>query len=247
VSQSFDRFMVMVGIGTNRKLRRLPVVQRWTYVAGVLALAAQSPMRGALLITDGEPATAEDVAQEATVPLKDARAALASLRRLGMLTRDEHGIEWVHDWEAVNPDPKPSASPEAARKRKREQRARERAERERHAGVTPPKGVTSGVTSAKSHAPEEEGEGVHPPSVPPQAGGDVFPSRTSSMKGRRLERHQELVTSWVAEHFPSSPVAKVAALASHLQARGVAPTPAALRDYAERNPAWSLQPEREAA
>ena len=55
MSAKFDRFMVVNDIGTGRKLRRLPVVQRWTYVAGVLAIASQSPIRGALLIHDGEP------------------------------------------------------------------------------------------------------------------------------------------------------------------------------------------------
>lgn len=126
MSQAFDCFMVESRIGTNRKLRRLPVVQRWTFVAGVLALAAQSPLRGALLITDGVPVTAEDVAKEATVPVRDARAALGSLRELGMLELDEHGVEWVHDWDTINPDPRPSDSREATRERKRRQRAKAR-------------------------------------------------------------------------------------------------------------------------
>lgn len=148
MSAVFDRFMVSNSIGTNRKLRRLPVTQRWVYVAGVLALASQSPIRGALLITDGEPVTAEDLAEEATVKLADARAALESFRRLGMLDRDDHGIEWVHDWDTMNPSPKPSDSPDATRARKRAQRERDKAAR-------------NGVTSRAGHAMsrrEVEGE-----------------------------------------------------------------------------------------
>lgn len=171
MSRKFDRFMVHIGIGTNRKLRRLPAVQRWVYVAGVLSLAAQSPIRGALLIADGEPATAEDIAEEATVPVKDARAALASLRRLGMLDRDSDGVEWVHDWDRLNPDPKPSDSPEAARERKRQQRKRERPS---HADVTRDRGRDNSVTSRESHAPEVEGgsKKERNPPVPPLRGGD---------------------------------------------------------------------------
>lgn len=150
MSAVFDRFMVANGIGTNRKLRRLPVEQRWAYVAGVLALASQSPIRGALLITDGEPVTAQDIAHEATIKPAQAAAALASFRKLGMLERDEHGIEWVHDWDRLNPSPKPSDSPDATRARKRDQRARDKA-------------ASGGVTSHPSHAMsrrevEEEGK-----------------------------------------------------------------------------------------
>lgn len=158
---SFDRFMVSNSIGTNRKLRRLPVAQRWVYVAGVLALASQSPIRGALLITDAEPATDEDVAQEATVRLADARAAMESFRRLGMLERDADGVEWVHDWDSMNKDPKPSDSPDATRARKRAQRAKHKAQC--HADVTRDNG--------KCHAPEVEVKERKDPPNPPLRGG----------------------------------------------------------------------------
>lgn len=167
--RGFDKFMVESQIGTNRKLRRLPVVQRWVYVAGVLALAAQSPMRGSLLITDGEPVTDEDVAEEATVSVKDARAALASFRRLGMLERDQDGVEWVHDWDKINPDPRPSDSPEETRKRKRAQRLRERESRG-HSNVT----HLSRVTPPDSHDPEVEGEVEEVPPNPRDRGKVMF-------------------------------------------------------------------------
>lgn len=148
MSRTFNRFMVADDIGTNRKLRRLPVAERWVYVAGVLALAAQSPIRGALLISDGEPVTDQDVAMQATVPVKTARSAMDALRGLGMLERDKDGIEWVHDWELMNKDPKPSDAPEATRERKRRQRQKSR-------GVT--RDTRGG--SRGNHAPEVEGEG----------------------------------------------------------------------------------------
>lgn len=165
MSRQFDRFMVDVAIGTNRKLRRLPVVERWVYVAGVLSIAAQSPMRGALLITDGEAATASDIAAQATVPVRHARSTLASLTRLGMLDEDAEGVLWVHDWDKINPEPKPSDSPAATRERKRRQREAQRQSVSvtRDLGVTPP----------QSHAPEVEGGKLEVGSTPqpPQAGG----------------------------------------------------------------------------
>lgn len=172
MSAVFDRFMVANNIGTNRKLRRLPVAQRWIYVAGVLALASQSPIRGALLITDGELVTPEDLAEEATVKVSEAKAALESFRRLGMLDRDEHGVEWVHDWDTLNPSPKPSDSPEATRARKREQRARDKAAR-------------GGVTSRGCHAMsrlEEEGEVEEQQSCSPNhVGSGADAARTSPL------------------------------------------------------------------
>lgn len=229
---SFDRFMVQVDIGTNRKLRRLPPAQRWAYVAGVLPLAAQSPLRGALLITDGEPVTAEDVAEEATVRLCDARACLDALRKLGMLERDELGVEWVHDWDRHNPEPKPSDSPQATRERKRKQRERQKVTTG-HAQVT--------RDMPECHAPEEEGEEKKKtPPIPPRGGRarDVAlyeeqmaayaayllphapePDRTQSvrmatgwMRGRvagELKDHH--VLRWIREHAPDLLVTEVAA------------------------------------
>lgn len=204
MARAFDRFMVADDIGTNRKLRRLPVAQRWVYVAGVLALAAQSPIRGALLIADGEPATEDDVAMQATVPVKDARAALAAFRRLGMLDADEDGVEWVHDWDKMNKDPKPSDEPSAARDRKRRQRAKSRAG---HADVTRD---NAGV-SRESHAPEveveEEVEELHPP-TPPQAGGTDLPPipvKEPGNRARSLDAFNAQVNEYARRRFPNLP------------------------------------------
>lgn len=230
MSAVFDRFMVSNSIGTNRKLRRLPVVQRWTYVAGILALASQSPIRGTLLITDGEPVTAEDLAEEATVKVADARAALESFRKLGMLDRDEHGIEWVHDWDVMNKDPKPSDSPDATRARKRAQRERDKAAR-------------GGVTSRGCHAPEEEEEGeVETPPAPQGGNGAVAPLKP---KGNRKSDHSSYLAemdAWCGEHFPSGEPDAVSAAVSWLQPRTDHPvTVDDVRALCASNPVWSAQ------
>lgn len=213
----FDRFMVANAIGTNRKLRRLPVAQRWVYVAGVLAIASQSPLRGALLIADDEPATAEDIAQEATVKVADARAALSSFRKLGMLEVDENGIEWVHDWDAMNPSPKPSDTPAAARERKRRQRDRERGAKR-----------DNGVTSRDCHAPEVEVEEQQPPQ-PPASGGsnalrvvDEFaPAKPATKRRTDIAEYDAAIAEWTARHFPNSTDPRgVAAIVTDASAAG---------------------------
>lgn len=221
MARVFDRYMVQVGVGTNRKLRRLPVAQRWAYVAGVLSLAAQSPIRGALLIADGEPVTDLDVAEEATISVKDARAAMESLRKLGMLDRDAEGVEWVHDWDALNPDPKASDSPEATRERKRKERQRKRG----HTSVTP----ASRVTPVQRHAPEEEVEGKSDPPSPPTGGRE-----------RDHQAFAEQMEAWARDNFPTANPRLVSALASRLRAQGVAPSAATMREYAAAHPQWSL-------
>ncbi len=125
-TREWDRFMISVEIGNNRKLSRLPAAQRWVYVAGVLAIAAKSPIRGALMIPPAERATIADVANQAGVTRTAARNTLERLRKLGMIESSEElgGIEVVHDWRVYNPGP-PARSTEGERLRKASQRARE--------------------------------------------------------------------------------------------------------------------------
>lgn len=240
MSAVFDRFMCANSIGTNRKLRRLPVAQRWTYVAGVLALASQSPIRGALLITDGEPVTAEDVAQEATVSLTVAKAALESFRKLGMLDRDEHGVEWVHDWDKLNPSPKPSDSPDATRARKRDQRARDKAAR-------------GGVTSRPGHAMsrgEVEGEGktTTPPNPLRGDSSTVAPVKPKGNRRGEHDKYRALMDSWSGEHFPGAEPEAVGAAVSWLQPRTNRPVTAEdVRSLCTSNPVWAAQLGQEAA
>lgn len=116
--------MVEYKIGGAPKLAALPTGQRWVYVAGVLALAAQSPIRGTLLLPDLSHADHRAIARAASVTPALAQKALKSFRDLGMLEpEEEFGFEVVHDFKVHNPD-QPARSPEGERQRKREQRAR---------------------------------------------------------------------------------------------------------------------------
>lgn len=230
MTQPFDKFFVQVGIGTNRKLRRLPVAQRWTFVAGVLALAAQSPMRGALLIADGHPVTAEDVAAEASVTLQQARAALRALRELGMIEQDDDGIEWVHDWDKLNPDPRPSDSPEATRERKRRERDRRRNPNS-HAHVTRDTPVTSRPSEprdiSESHDPEEEEKVEAPPSIPPLRGG----------RQRDRQSAEREMADFAAKHFPGVASGLIDYHAARLRSFDIPATVAALRHVLDQEAA----------
>lgn len=251
MSRGFDRFMVSNAIGTNRKLRRLPVAQRWVYVAGVLSLASQSPIRGALLITDNEAVTAEDLAEEATVKVADAKAALKALRELGMLDTDDKGVDWVHDWDAMNPAPRPSDSPDAARARKRDQRDREKATR--RADVTPMSRVTGGDGHAAKRAVsrgEVEGEGEGKAPLPP-AGGSVdlavtseeaAPSRPATGRKRDIDKFEAQMNEWAARHFPDAKPGAVKGVIGSVAGRSpdAAVTAADVADWARREgEAWA--------
>jgi hypothetical protein len=125
-SRPYDKFMVAYKIGADRQLRRVPAQQRWVWVAGVLALAAQSPIRGHLLLVDAEPVTEKDIAGEAGVTRALASKALSSFRKLDLVVVDEAlACEFVPNFLLYNPQPS-SSSTEGERLRKREQRARER-------------------------------------------------------------------------------------------------------------------------
>jgi hypothetical protein len=103
----YDRFMVHTKIGSNRKLRRLKPGERWCHVAGVLAIAAESPVPGHLLIAEDMPATDRDIADHAGVSLAVAKSTVEKLHELGVLAPDDDaGCVYVHDWDEWNPAPK---------------------------------------------------------------------------------------------------------------------------------------------
>lgn len=79
----------------DRKLRRLPVVQRWTWVA-VLSAARQSPKPG-LLLVGADPMNEEDLADIAGVSVKDARASLEAFAAGGLI-EDVDGVWSVVAW-----------------------------------------------------------------------------------------------------------------------------------------------------
>jgi len=79
----------------DRKLRRLPVVQRWTWVA-VLAAARQSPQPGLLLVGD-DAMNADDLADIAGVSVKDAKASIEAFAATGLI-EDVDGVWSVVSW-----------------------------------------------------------------------------------------------------------------------------------------------------
>jgi hypothetical protein len=106
MSAKFDRFMIHVDIGTDEKLLGLTDSERVCHMAGVLALAAKSPIRGCLIVGDTE-ADAQHLAIRARVSVKVARSTLAKLLDVGVLVRDEDlGCLRVHNWDRFNPPPK---------------------------------------------------------------------------------------------------------------------------------------------
>jgi hypothetical protein len=133
VAKGYDLFLVYTKLGTDRKFRRLTHGEKWCAVFGVWATAAESPIRGYLLIASDEPATEDDYAAQAGVTVAIARSTVKKMRELGLLEFDEEmAVEHVHDWHDVQKDPKPSETREAWRDRKR----RSREGHAGHRGVT---------------------------------------------------------------------------------------------------------------
>lgn len=121
----YDRFMVAYGIGGDVDLALVPEGQRWVWVAGVLPLAAQSPIRGHLLRKNTEPVSSVDVAAAASAKRALTLKALDHFRACELIVADDElGCEWVPNFKVYNPDPKASST-EGERLRKREQRARQ--------------------------------------------------------------------------------------------------------------------------
>lgn len=194
--RAFDRFMVDVEVGTNRKLRRLSPAERWCFVAGVLAIAAKSPERGRLLVGSDLPADENDYAEQAGVSVAVARATVAKLRDLRMLI-DDDGSEVLHDFDAWQRKPrKPSEDSAATAERKRRSRATgDTNDTEGHADVTPPNGVTSrDVTRNREERREktpQPPEGVTPSPAEIDAAAD------------RLKTDADF-TAWLAGHHTAT-------------------------------------------
>lgn len=85
------------------KIRRRPVAERWVWI-GILILAAESPVRGTLLIDDGTAVTDRDIADEANVPLPTVRKCLGSFMDSGMISVDLDAGAWtVTKWAERQP------------------------------------------------------------------------------------------------------------------------------------------------
>ena len=206
--RSFDRFLIHTRIAGHRKVRRLKAIKdgRWCYVTGILGLAAESPERGILLISEGVPATYEDIADHADVSLRTAKATVAAALEVGLLY-EEGGVWIAHDWDDWNPSPKASDTPESRRDRKRKSReghtpsARDNAKG--HANVTrdPRAKRVSSSTSTSSSAVEGEEESERERefsdfaadhaqvtgSLPPKTGTKARQARLAEFTARREE------------------------------------------------------------
>jgi len=129
---SFNCFMADVENGRNLKLMRLTDAEYRAFMGGVLPIAAKAEVRGTFTV-GRTPATAEDVCNQS--PKTSKRAAeslLRKMREMGMLdTDDALGVEWVHDFGELNPEPKRDRS-NAARQ------AKWRARNAARNAVTPP-------------------------------------------------------------------------------------------------------------
>jgi len=68
-------------ITRDRKLRRLDPVYRWVWIT-ILCMAKESPMPGALLLSEGVPVTADDIADEAAVSTEEVNYALQKFEEL---------------------------------------------------------------------------------------------------------------------------------------------------------------------
>ncbi len=131
----YDRYMLAIGIGTHPKFATLTDSEFRAHVAGVLAVAAMSPIRGSLLVGD-LPAEAVHIAAAAGVPRKIALTTMEKLRAIGVLEQDdEHGCLRVHDWEDINPPPKADRGNAERQARHRARNALRNAPR--NADVTP--------------------------------------------------------------------------------------------------------------
>lgn len=232
MAKAFNRFMTSTDLGRNRKLRRrLTVPERWTFVAGVLCIAGDAPVRGTFVI-ENEPATVEDLADEAGVTVAVATSTLAKLRDLGMLERDEAlGCERIHDWADYNPEPKADRS----------NAERQRRWRERNGGSNTPRNAAGNRTSndadngsvtppprARSPRPLSP-EGVEVRSLEERS---TPPTPPTGGRARDRQEYEEKVAAWAADNFPDVASDLVAIALSSARPRSVEGVAAWLRRWA---------------
>jgi hypothetical protein len=184
----FDRYMVAAGAARHVKFRRLSTQERHAFFMGVLSIAAQSPVRGCLLVGD-LPAEAADIAQEADVHVKFAASALEKLREVGVIYTDEElGCERVHDFKDWNPAPKRDAT--AA---DRMQRYRDR--KKVRDGVT----VTRNARNDNAALREEVEVEVEVPRNAPR--GESAPGRVITFRRRRRPEDTRTLAEAILEEF----------------------------------------------
>lgn len=87
-------FRVYVEMVRDRKLRRLTPAQRWLWVV-MMACARESPVPGFLMLSEAAPLTAEDLAEEAGMKLREVIDAIEKMSGpLQMIVWDEPLGAW---------------------------------------------------------------------------------------------------------------------------------------------------------
>jgi hypothetical protein len=197
--RKFDRYMVHVGMGTHAKLAALTDNEYRAHISGVLAIAAEAPVRGYLIVGE-QPAEPVHIARVAGVTEKVAAAAVEKLKAVGILTFDVELEAWeVHDWLDHNPDPKRDVTAAERAKRYRE--------RKRHASangaVTPPVTPPSRVTHRDGHAT------VTPPEVEVEVEekANAFSSAVAEQEQPDAARLCNLLASLIVANDPKAKVA----------------------------------------
>jgi hypothetical protein len=151
----FDRFMVHVDIGTDEKLARLTDAERLCHIAGVLAIAAKSPVRGRLLVGEHRAGPVE-VARRAGVSTRVAKSTIDKLAAVGILVHDDEYDCWrVHHWERFNPEPRndPTNAERQARHKAKRKASNAGGNGEVTPPVTPPEVEVEGEVGGRGCAP----------------------------------------------------------------------------------------------
>lgn len=126
----------------DRKMRRLTPAQRWVWVA-ILGAARESPEPGRLLIAEGVPMTAVELADYADVPRRSIRPAIDAMRALNMLEIGTGGVLTVTNW-ATRQYESDTSTP-------RTRRHRSQVDNPEIPGLEQVVGTPVGTPSARSH------------------------------------------------------------------------------------------------
>lgn len=83
-------------IRNDRKLRRLPPAQRWLWVT-MLTIARESPVPGALLLSENVPVNLEDLVDEAAITIEQVKAGIQSFKDQEMI-EEINGVYYLINW-----------------------------------------------------------------------------------------------------------------------------------------------------
>jgi hypothetical protein len=90
-------FRFYVATVRDRKVRRLAPEHRWLWVV-ILSVARQSPEPGRLIISDGDPWTVDDLADEAALTTQQVNKGIAAMLKMDGFIVDVGGVLEVVNW-----------------------------------------------------------------------------------------------------------------------------------------------------